>query len=764
MKVMRIIWAIAKKSFSHGTRLKTNMSKLTVIACVAFILVFIFLLSSFAIDYYTRDKDLAEVAATREYYIIGNAPDSLMRYMYDGLPELPFENRPFFEEVPAYYDFLTINSLLSEHSAYAAMVFPTDFDDVVFGSDKTIRPQVMTYFDTGNAYYKEMHDLFTESFLDGYSRFLTKENGATSTDSEPYQIVANDTSLIRLQVDDPLHVLVSRMIIPLFLFITILFAAMESGVSVIAGEKEKGTFAAILLTPVSRTQIVLGNALGVFFHTLIPCAILIPILVLGFGFNISTLPAVILVTVSLALLLTALVLVISILNKSILSAQTSFLPIFLVLLAVCVIAMQESGTPSPIYYYLPFYGHYNGITAALLQNYSPRYFVSLMAISLLITAILLWISAFLLRLERFTSAIDTSSYIREKRALAFAKNPKKNYIAHPKSAIFGYRPIRRRSTRWLIMYHFSLPVILISLFQPIALLFPMILYLRTESSNDWIESIAAMVNRMQINNIASSVMDLFNKLMQNLFFILAMGISYLLIIAVYIYIVKGFEKNPLSSIGMPLGSSRKRRDALLSYGRGLLIGVSMISCVYLLLIATGQIQPAGVAMNVSSVPLFLMYIFMWIPQGASEEIMLRGYMLPRIGAKFGRGMAVGLTSLLFGLLHAGNIGFSPLALVNLILIAVFFALLSIHTGEIFTVCAAHTAWNFAQGNLFGLYVSGADGAARIIHTKYSADSIHWLTGGQFGPEGGVAVTIIVIISLMLLLLKSNMRKRKRRAK
>lgn len=755
--MMRVIWAIAKRSFSRGTHLKTKVSRLTVVTTVLFVLTCFFYMSGFVYGRFIDDDYGSDFLATRDAILLVNVPESLDRYMDEtDLGEI-IRDTGVRIETNAYYDFISINESLRDNSAYMAIVFPTDFDEVAFSSDQSSRPQIITYFETARAEYKDWHDELLVNFTEKYGDFLISEKGAAVSEYEPFQIISNDTEFI--SDEDPgqnfLNV-ISKMVIPLVIFIAVLYAAMESGVAAVAGEKEKGTFAAILLTPVSRMQIVLGSVLGVFIHTLIPCAIIIPLLTLGFGFvEVGSIISVIAITILLSILLSALIIAISIMNKSTLSAQTSFLPVFLILLVVCVIAMQKKGTPEPVYFFMPFYGHYHGISASLNGTYSLINFLVLSATSLFSSLLLILASTRLLRMEQFTTTNDSSSDFWEKLELARLNNPKKNYVAFPKASIFGYRPIRRRGAFSMLSYHFSLPMILISLFQPIALFIPLIYYLRSDASTKFIESIGSLISSMQIGSIATAVMGLLGILMQDQVFILAMSLCYVLIIAVYLFIVKRIEKNPLSTIGLPLHSRPAVKKAAKSYGKGLLLGFVMISGVYLILLFTRQLRPYGIALDSASVPLFLSYILMWIPQGASEEIMLRGYMLPRVAAKFGRGVAVGLTSLLFGILHAGNVGFSLIAFFNLILIAAFFALLAIHTQEIFTVCAAHTAWNFAQGNLFGMHVSGAAGAANVLETRYFDGSLDWLTGGSFGPEGGLAVSIVTIAALLILLLRRH---------
>ena len=176
----------------------------------------------------------------------------------------------------------------------------------------------------------------------------------------------------------------------------------------------------------------------------------------------------------------------------------------------------------------------------------------------------------------------------------------------------------------------------------------------------------------------------------------------------------------------------------------------MMSLAVFAMLLSGNLNITGIGIDPSQVLLFVAYIAMWIPQGASEELMFRGYMLPRISRRFGRAFAVFFTSASFALLHGANAGVTPLAVINLVLIAWFFAELSLFTGNIWTVSAAHSVWNFAQGNLFGLRVSGTQNTASLIHTVYSDNAMPLLTGGDFGPEGGLIVTGVTVLCLLIL--------------
>ncbi len=750
------IWTIAKKNLAKSSRLKSKVSRLTLVACLLFLITTFLFMASFIINPYDENSEWD--FGSKHRILIINAPESFLQYVEEK-ERLPFEY--VLSQASAYYDFVGMNRLMSENSAFMTVVFPVDFDARIFSEHQTDRPQIVSYFNTDRKEYKAAHDDIIAYIVRDFGAHLTTGKGIT-VPSRPAFSVALDWERLTDYSDESggIREYISRMIIPLIVFIAALFVAMESGVDAVAGEKENGTFSALLLTPASKFQIVAGNILGVFLRTIPSGAVIVVLAVIALGRSgILAFPGILLVVGSLVLLLSSLIIVISVLNKTVLSAQTAFLPIFLILLIVCVMAMNESANPEPLYYFIPFFGHYLGIAAILTGVYSFTHFIVLLIVSLLISAILFVVSVRLLHSERFTTTNDASSDFREIRERARLLNPKVNYLAYPKSVIFGYRANRWRSAFRLISYHYTLPLVLLSVFQPLALIVPALFFMRTDESVRFIESIAEAAERFQVRSAVVSVYNLVGLLMREQAFILGMAGGYIVIILIYFFIVKVLEKNPLSSMGLPLRAAGGIRRAVLSYARGLVIGFSMIAGVYLILLFFGQIRIGGFSMTSDALPLFLSYIVMWIPQGASEEIMMRGYMLPRVAVKFGRAGAVGLTSLLFGLLHSGNIGVTPLALANLILIAAFFALLSYRTGEIFTVCAAHSAWNFTQGNIFGLQVSGSEAPAALMSTEYTLDAKALITGGDFGPEGGLAVTLITVLAIVIFFIFTRKAKR-----
>ena len=83
-------------------------------------------------------------------------------------------------------------------------------------------------------------------------------------------------------------------------------------------------------------------------------------------------------------------------------------------------------------------------------------------------------------------------------------------------------------------------------------------------------------------------------------------------------------------------------------------------------------------------------------------------------------------------------------MINLFLFGVFACIYAMQEGSLWGVFAIHSLWNWAQGNLFGLEVSGSKfGATTLFNLKEVGPDL--LTGGAFGPEGGFAVTLVLIV-------------------
>ncbi len=146
-----------------------------------------------------------------------------------------------------------------------------------------------------------------------------------------------------------------------------------------------------------------------------------------------------------------------------------------------------------------------------------------------------------------------------------------------------------------------------------------------------------------------------------------------------------YEKRPFWTIGLPLQGWLKK------YLLGLLLGFGMLSLIVALMAATGTVSlddsPArqhGVA-ALGSVFLFLMAM---IVQGDSEEVLIRGWILQTVGARYRPLVGVIVASLIFVAFH-GSI--EPMVVINLMLFSLFVTFYCLSEGSIWGVCGWHAA-------------------------------------------------------------------------
>lgn len=214
-------------------------------------------------------------------------------------------------------------------------------------------------------------------------------------------------------------------------------------------------------------------------------------------------------------------------------------------------------------------------------------------------------------------------------------------------------------------------------------------------------------------------------------------------LSIFIWVVL-VERRKIGSLGF------EKEQWIKKYLRGFLIGVFMLSICSITYVFLGAVEYDEVAAGGGkALGGVLILLIGWIIQGATEEIMTRGWLMQVIGVKYNVPLGIIISSTIFGAMHLFNPGVSKLSLVNLVLFGVFAALYAIWEEGLWGICALHSAWNWTQGNIFGFKVSGAEPAGgTLLAFKTTGSDV--ITGGAFGPEGGLVVSLILIVGIFVL--------------
>ncbi len=220
-------------------------------------------------------------------------------------------------------------------------------------------------------------------------------------------------------------------------------------------------------------------------------------------------------------------------------------------------------------------------------------------------------------------------------------------------------------------------------------------------------------------------------------------------IAVIISVIvfwKVFDKKPFKDMGLSTFKSGYR-----DFIYGLVLGAVTISVVFFVFLFSGQISVVNDFLKPNFSWMLLLNLVLMIFVGFGEEMFSRGYCMSVL-KKSNVILIFVVPNLIFALLHILNNEFSFIPLINIFLVGVLFSFMFNRRGNIWMPIGYHITWNYFQGSIFGLPVSGND-ISGLYTSKLLSENV--FNGGGFGPEGGLIVTLIMAVSIALFYLLSR---------
>lgn len=214
----------------------------------------------------------------------------------------------------------------------------------------------------------------------------------------------------------------------------------------------------------------------------------------------------------------------------------------------------------------------------------------------------------------------------------------------------------------------------------------------------------------------------------------------LLIIAIYLLCRRWIEWRKNDE--MPL------QDCLRELMLGLAIGAALFTLIAGLVAALG-----GMSIDrFNGLGVLWGMLALAITSGVFEEILFRGILLRHIEALLGTWAALAITSLLFGLAHYTNPDSSLFAALAIAVEAgILLGAAYLWKRRLWIPIGIHAAWNFTQGWVFSVPVSGGKAPDGLLVT--SRNGPEWLTGGNFGLEASVVAMVVATAAGLILLLR-----------
>jgi membrane protease YdiL (CAAX protease family) len=182
------------------------------------------------------------------------------------------------------------------------------------------------------------------------------------------------------------------------------------------------------------------------------------------------------------------------------------------------------------------------------------------------------------------------------------------------------------------------------------------------------------------------------------------------------------------------------------FGSGLALGLALFSTLMLLLWMFGVYRPSGWG----SIAPLAGGLLTSLLAAILEEIVFRGYLFRLSARLLGTWGALAFTSALFGAMHSFNPGATvgssvAIALEAGVLLGAAYAL----TQRLWLPIGLHLGWNFAEGSIFGMSVSGYTTKGTLVLGSLRGRDL--LTGGPFGPEASIIAVLICLAAAVFLL-------------
>jgi len=187
--------------------------------------------------------------------------------------------------------------------------------------------------------------------------------------------------------------------------------------------------------------------------------------------------------------------------------------------------------------------------------------------------------------------------------------------------------------------------------------------------------------------------------------------------------------------------------AVQELGLGLLTGFLLFSAAAGIVALLGGFEVLGLR---GQGALWAM-LAMAVTSGTIEEILFRGILLRHLEALIGTWGALAITSLLFGAGHLANPGATLFAAFAIAMEAgILLGAAYLLTRRLWLAVGIHAAWNFTQGWVYSIPVSGGKAPLGLLITRRVGPE--WLTGGDFGLEASVVALVVATGAGLALLL------------
>jgi sodium transport system permease protein len=337
-------------------------------------------------------KKMANEGANEDVILqVENLPESMLPILKE-IPNTTLMPMPLLED--------DVKNLENKDLDVVLMRFPEAFDEKVAAFDPQsgmAAPNVEIYYNSANNASSRVYHII-EASLSAYEDQLSNRFDINRADSEEAQFdMANK--------DDVLGSILSKLI-PMLILMMLFSGVMAIAPSSIAGEKERGTIATLLVTPLKRNELALGKVVSLSgiallsgISSFIGIVLSLPKMIqadeagieLGLNYTSADYTVLLLIILSSVLIMASAVSLLSALAKDVKNAGTMITPFMLVVMFCGLTPMFQSGTPESLTAYLiPFYNSIQVMTAVFAHEMRWMPVIVTLAANVVYTGFAVW--------------------------------------------------------------------------------------------------------------------------------------------------------------------------------------------------------------------------------------------------------------------------------------------------------------------------------------------------------------------------------------
>ncbi|PAT01397.1 hypothetical protein CI105_06690 [Candidatus Izimaplasma bacterium ZiA1] len=298
-------------------------------------------------------------------------------------------------------DFDVVKQQIIDGEVDIMIIFPNDFESKILDYATQDNPEILTYYNFTEDYSSSAYNTMY-GWLDVYSDEIVKARLDAPEDINPFDMDL-DNPYHRLGTEDEASRKGMADLLPMLIIMFLFSGAMSIGPDSIAGEKERGTIATLLVTPIKRSEIAIGKVLSLSLLSLFSATSSFIGIILSLGklmqsegnvsiaFTTNEYILLFLVLFATVLVIVGLISNISAYAKTVKEASMLIMPLYFASIAIGMMSMF-GGEPStnPVVYLIPLYSSVNAIIQILVGSVSMATILVMLISSVVYVSILIY--------------------------------------------------------------------------------------------------------------------------------------------------------------------------------------------------------------------------------------------------------------------------------------------------------------------------------------------------------------------------------------